>query len=512
MTAIRSHFTPERVRDQEGRHVVHLAHHQRRAALDATHGFTIPSYNIHVSIEPGETRFVRVSRADDGVFSYYCTEFCSALHLEMMGYMLVPQIARPRRFVSTVAPGDPGPARARRPRGRCGVPGRRPPPRTPAPAPGRHLVGPRRSRARRTQRDVIIDVTGAGAAVLGLTVDGREWPVRQARQRGPARCRRHPRRGRDRGQHHVRHRGREGASRSESSATASTAAATLPTACAATPSAVWETRDSLIEAQPRSTDGRDLVVWYSRGNTLRGNLVDGGRYGLHFMYSSRQRRAPATSWCATGGRHLRHVQPRPAARPTTSSPTPAARPGWRSGSRTPATSTVTGNRLVHNTLGIYIDSSPMQRGDRVDHHRQHDAPQRGRAGVPLERARPDRARSNDLADNGVQVRVDGGGDATHGRLACATTSTTTPGTTSTVTPSATCRTSCARCQQRADGAHARTRPPARHPGAWPWSTPQRPPRPAVPAQAAILSDRRRVSMRAGRSARGGPDEDRARAP
>ena len=88
MTAIRSHFTPERVEIKKGDHVVwHITNVER--ALDATHGFTIPSYNIHVSIEPGETVSFEFDALDDGVFSYYCTEFCSALHLEMMGYMLV---------------------------------------------------------------------------------------------------------------------------------------------------------------------------------------------------------------------------------------------------------------------------------------------------------------------------------------------------------------------------------------------------------------------------------------
>ncbi len=27
--------------------------------------------------------------SQDGVFPFYCTEFCSALHLEMAGYFLV---------------------------------------------------------------------------------------------------------------------------------------------------------------------------------------------------------------------------------------------------------------------------------------------------------------------------------------------------------------------------------------------------------------------------------------
>ncbi|MCB8936207.1 MAG: Sec-dependent nitrous-oxide reductase [Candidatus Promineofilum sp.] len=88
MTAIRSHFTPERVEIREGDHVTwHITNIER--ALDATHGFTIPAYNIHVSIEPGEAVTFEFDATQNGVFSYYCTEFCSALHLEMMGYMLV---------------------------------------------------------------------------------------------------------------------------------------------------------------------------------------------------------------------------------------------------------------------------------------------------------------------------------------------------------------------------------------------------------------------------------------
>jgi nitrous-oxide reductase len=88
MTAIRSHFTPERVEIQKGDHVVwHITNVER--ALDATHGFTIPAYNIHVSIEPGETVSFEFDAVEEGVFSYYCTEFCSALHLEMMGYMMI---------------------------------------------------------------------------------------------------------------------------------------------------------------------------------------------------------------------------------------------------------------------------------------------------------------------------------------------------------------------------------------------------------------------------------------
>jgi nitrous-oxide reductase len=88
MTAIRSHFTPEHVEIKEGDHVVwHITSLER--AKDATHGFALSGYNINLSIEPGETTTIEFVADKDGVFSYYCTEFCSALHLEMKGYMKV---------------------------------------------------------------------------------------------------------------------------------------------------------------------------------------------------------------------------------------------------------------------------------------------------------------------------------------------------------------------------------------------------------------------------------------
>jgi len=88
MTAVRSHFTPEHVEIQQGDHVTwHITNIER--AYDATHGFSIPAYNINVSLEPGESVTMEFDATEDGVFSYYCTEFCSALHLEMTGYLLV---------------------------------------------------------------------------------------------------------------------------------------------------------------------------------------------------------------------------------------------------------------------------------------------------------------------------------------------------------------------------------------------------------------------------------------
>ncbi len=88
MTAIRSHFTPDRIELRAGDNVTwHVTNVD--TSFDATHGFAIPGYNVNLSLEPGETGTVEFVANQDGTFPFYCTEFCSALHLEMAGYMLI---------------------------------------------------------------------------------------------------------------------------------------------------------------------------------------------------------------------------------------------------------------------------------------------------------------------------------------------------------------------------------------------------------------------------------------
>ena len=87
-TIIRSHYSPEVVEVKVGDEVTwHVTNLER--AQDETHGFTISTYNVNGSLEPGETNTFKFTADKAGVFPFYCTEFCSALHLEMMGYFLV---------------------------------------------------------------------------------------------------------------------------------------------------------------------------------------------------------------------------------------------------------------------------------------------------------------------------------------------------------------------------------------------------------------------------------------
>jgi nitrous-oxide reductase len=56
---------------------------------DELHGFGLLDYNINVVVDPGETKTVTFKADKQGVFPYYCTNFCSALHQEMQGYLVV---------------------------------------------------------------------------------------------------------------------------------------------------------------------------------------------------------------------------------------------------------------------------------------------------------------------------------------------------------------------------------------------------------------------------------------
>jgi len=88
MTAVRSHFTPDIIRVKQG-DTVHFHITNIEQAKDATHGFTVGSHSFNLSIEPGKHANVSMVADKAGVFPMYCTEFCSALHLEMAGYFLV---------------------------------------------------------------------------------------------------------------------------------------------------------------------------------------------------------------------------------------------------------------------------------------------------------------------------------------------------------------------------------------------------------------------------------------
>ncbi|MBP6730795.1 MAG: Sec-dependent nitrous-oxide reductase [Chitinophagales bacterium] len=89
-TAIRSHFTPDniegiKVGDNVYFHVTNL-----EQDWDVPHGFAIKgANNSELLVLPGETQTLKWVAEKPGVFPMYCTDFCSALHQEMQGYVRV---------------------------------------------------------------------------------------------------------------------------------------------------------------------------------------------------------------------------------------------------------------------------------------------------------------------------------------------------------------------------------------------------------------------------------------
>ena len=88
MIAVRSSFEPWKIEVNQGDLVtIHLTNIEQ--TTDELHGFGLNEYNINVVVDPGETKTIEFVANKPGVFPFYCTNFCSALHQEMQGYLLV---------------------------------------------------------------------------------------------------------------------------------------------------------------------------------------------------------------------------------------------------------------------------------------------------------------------------------------------------------------------------------------------------------------------------------------
>jgi len=104
MTAIRSHFKPDniegvKVGDKVYWHVTNL-----EQDWDTPHGFAVMgNNNAELLVMPGETRTLTWEPKQAGVYPFYCTDFCSALHQEMQGYVRVSEAGAdvPLKFAAT---------------------------------------------------------------------------------------------------------------------------------------------------------------------------------------------------------------------------------------------------------------------------------------------------------------------------------------------------------------------------------------------------------------------------
>ena len=90
MTSIRSHFSPDNIEGVQVGDTVYFHLTNLEQDWDVPHGFAITgARNSELLVMPGQTRTLVWQPERVGVFPFYCTDFCSALHQEMQGYVRV---------------------------------------------------------------------------------------------------------------------------------------------------------------------------------------------------------------------------------------------------------------------------------------------------------------------------------------------------------------------------------------------------------------------------------------
>ncbi|HEY7482085.1 MAG TPA: Sec-dependent nitrous-oxide reductase [Gemmatimonadales bacterium] len=90
MTSVRSHFMPDKIEGIQVGDSVYFHVTNLEQDWDVPHGFAVlGANNAELLLMPGQTRTLAWVPRQVGIFPFYCTDFCSALHQEMQGYIRV---------------------------------------------------------------------------------------------------------------------------------------------------------------------------------------------------------------------------------------------------------------------------------------------------------------------------------------------------------------------------------------------------------------------------------------
>lgn len=102
--------------------------------------------------------------------------------------------------------------------------------------------------------------------------------------------------------------------------------------------------------------GRDTVLWYSNGSVFEGNRVEGGRYGLHFMYTNQARVADNAFVNNSVGAYVMYSKGVSFERNRFESNRGPSGAGL--GLKESNVIFVEDNAFIHNRQGVFIDQSP----------------------------------------------------------------------------------------------------------------------------------------------------------
>lgn len=172
---------------------------------------------------------------------------------------------------------------------------------------------------------------------------------------------------------------------------------------------LWESNGNRVEGN-RLSRVRDLVVWYSSHNVVRGNEVRESRYGTHFMHADDNDVVGNRFVGDVVGVFVMYSRGIRLHDNLVSGADGAAGMGF--GFKESDACEALRNRLIGNTTGLYLDQTPHRVdglavfSDNLLAYNHVGLRIHGRqAGARLE--------GNDFHENATQVAVDGNADATH---------------------------------------------------------------------------------------------------
>ncbi|MBW8888534.1 MAG: Sec-dependent nitrous-oxide reductase [Fibrobacteres bacterium] len=89
-SVIRSHFVPDNIEGAQLGDTLYFHVTNLEQDWDVPHGFAMMgAQTAELLVMPGQTRTLKIVANRAGVIPFYCTDFCSALHQEMQGYIRV---------------------------------------------------------------------------------------------------------------------------------------------------------------------------------------------------------------------------------------------------------------------------------------------------------------------------------------------------------------------------------------------------------------------------------------
>lgn len=169
---------------------------------------------------------------------------------------------------------------------------------------------------------------------------------------------------------------------------------------------IWYSQNSLIEDN-HVQGSRDILFWFSPASIIRNNVIEDGRYGMHFMQTNQQLvennvlRGNAVGIYLMYGRGfiLRRNLMQDNHGPS----------GYGLGLKDVDDVLVEGNRMVSNRLGVYVDNSPVSSNAFVRFDNNLFAYNEiGANLLPL--VQRNTYTRNIFQDNGEQIAIQGGGE------------------------------------------------------------------------------------------------------